>query len=99
MPLKQNSKAHSAKLDANETQLRLSPREARLLSFMKPNKWLSSEELTTHEYGKDIPYHGRMCVTVAMQGLMRKLKHRRDSRQVEKRGGGRGGNEYCMFTR
>lgn len=83
------------------TPLRLSPREARLVSFLDPkNYWIATEELALKEFAGRIPLNGRMCITVAMRQAGLKLKKNREGRYViEKRGGGRGGNEYRLVKR
>jgi len=83
------------------TPLRLSPREARLVSFLDPkNYWIASEELALKEFAGRIPLNGRTCITVAMRQAARKMKRNKEERFfIEKRGGGRGGCEYRLVRK
>lgn len=77
----------------------LSPREARLVSFLKGD-WIETEELLAKEFRKGVPRNGRMCVTVALRQARMKLKKNRAlAYLIETRGGGRGGNEYRLVDK
>lgn len=83
---------------ASKKKTNLSPREERLIGFLKPGQWATSSELMAAEFrGKKRPDNARLLVTVAMYRLMSKL--RGAAFKIEKRGGGRGGVEYLKTAR
>jgi hypothetical protein len=75
----------------------LSSREGRLIAALKPGKWTKSSDLVEVEFpAKGRPVNARLLVTVAMYRAMGKIAGVRGGVKVEKRGGGRGGVEYCL---
>lgn len=71
------------------------------MSFLDPkNYWIATEELVLKEFAGRTPLNGRMCVTVAMRQAAMKMRKDKDARwALEKRGGGRGGNEYRLIRK
>lgn len=78
----------------------LSPREQRLIGFMKPGQWVPSTELLAKEFkGKRRPMNARNCITSAMWNAGRKLQEARAGSRIVRRGGGRSGTEYMVTGR
>lgn len=79
---------------------KLSPRETRLVSVMKQARgaWVSSEQLCLKEYGTEAkwPLNARMIITTTMRSLGAKLSFHDARIKLNKRGGGRSGNEYRL---
>ncbi len=80
------------------SEIRLSPREMRLMEFLLARDWIASKILCLREFGaeKRWPLNARTLITVAMSSAGRKLKRNGGKLKLQKRGGGRKGVEYLI---
>jgi len=77
--------------------IKLSPRERKLLSVVKRrSSWVTSHEVTVALFGAPSGWtmNARMCATVGMRSLQKKLAFQNAEIKISRRGGGRGGTEY-----